>query len=150
MYNLLFVIHLLPELFVMPPDIYLSTSVLFVDENVADRKFFADGLKQCSHDYRIFEATDGESGLAVYQSERIDCVILELDFPDRSGFEFLVRLVPIIRRPTVAVVILTHLTHHGLWDLAKRNGAYAYLVKEDTSGEELDHVIQSAIATVVH
>jgi hypothetical protein len=57
-------------------------------------------------------------------------------------------LVPLVRRPTVAVVILTRLTHRGVWDLAKRNGAYACLVKEHTSGEALDHVIQSAIAMI--
>ena len=89
-----------------------------------------------------------EIGLALYRSQRIDCVILELDFPDRSGFEVFISLVPLVRRPTVAVVVLTRLTHRGLWDLAKRNGAYACLVKEDTSGEELDHVIQSAIAMI--
>jgi DNA-binding NarL/FixJ family response regulator len=132
----------------MVPDGDLTTSVLFIDANEADRKFFSEGLKCCSPDYRILEATDGESGLALYRSQRIDCVILELDFPDRSGFEVLVSLVPIVRRPTVAVVILTRLTHRGVWDLAKRNGAYACLVKAHTSDEKLDNVIQSAIAMV--
>ncbi len=132
----------------MLPEDRLTTSVLFIDANDADRKFFAEGLKCESPGYRILEATDGESGLALYQSQRIDCVILELDFPDRSGFEVLVRLVPIATRPTVAVIILTRLTHRGLWELAKRNGAYACLIKEHTSCEALDNTIHSAIAMV--
>jgi DNA-binding NarL/FixJ family response regulator len=132
----------------MLPEDRLTTSVLFIDANDADRKFFSDGLKDHTPDYRILEAADGESRLTLYQSQRIDCVILELDFPDRSGFEVLVRLVPIARRPTVAVVILTRLTHRGLWDLAKGNGAYAYLIKEHTSCEALDNTIHSAIAMV--
>jgi CheY-like chemotaxis protein len=78
-----------------------STSVLFIDANVADRKLYAEGLRQCSSDYRIFEASDGESGLALYRSQRIDCVILELDFPKESGFEVLVNLIPNVRRPNV-------------------------------------------------
>ena len=64
----------------------LHLSTLHSDENAADRKFFAEGLKQYSPAYRIFEASDGESGLALYRSQRIDCVLLELNFPDQSGF----------------------------------------------------------------
>ena len=41
----------------------LTTSVLFIDGNAADRTYFAEGLKSCSSDYQILEATDGESGL---------------------------------------------------------------------------------------
>src|SRR5207344_3326511 len=89
-----------------------TTSVLFIDGNDSDRTFFADGLKSCSSDYLILEATDGESGLDLYRrSQRIDCVVLELDLPDRSGFEVLVTLVPIASRPNVAVIVLTRLTH---------------------------------------
>jgi DNA-binding NarL/FixJ family response regulator len=132
----------------MLPEGHLTTSVLFIDANDADRKFFIEGLKCHSPDYRILEATDGELGFALYESQRIDCVILELDFPDQSGFEVLVRLVPIARRPNVAVIILTRLTHRGLWDLAKRNGAYACLIKEHTSCEALDNTIHSAIAMI--
>jgi DNA-binding NarL/FixJ family response regulator len=116
----------------MLPNTDLSTSVLFIDANDADRKLFAEGLKHYSPDYRILEATDGASGLALYRSQRIDCIILELDFEDQSGFEVLVNLVPIAKRPNVAVIILTRLTHRGVWDLAMRNGAYACLLKAHT------------------
>jgi DNA-binding NarL/FixJ family response regulator len=105
-------------------------------------------LKGCSSDYRIVEAIDGVSGLALYECQRIDCVVLELDFEDRSGFEVLVSLVPLVRKPHIAVIILTRLTHLGLWELARKNGAYACLLKAHTSGEKLDHVIQRAIAVV--
>ena len=132
----------------MLPTADFSTSVLFIDPHASDRVHFTEVLQRCSSDYRILEAADGEAGLALYRSQRIDCVILELDFLDRSGFEVLVQLVPLVRRPTVAIVVLTRLTHRGLWDLAIRNGAYACLVKAQTSGEALDYVIQSAIAMV--
>ena len=113
----------------MPREIDYSTSLLFIDDNAADRKFFGEGLKQHSPDYRIFEASDGESGLALYRSQRIDCVLLDLNFPDQSGFEVLVGLVPIARRPKVAVVVLTRLAYRGLWELVKMNGAYACVLK---------------------
>ena len=51
-------------------------------------------------------------------------------------------------RPDVAVIILTIMTHRGVWELAKQTGAYACLGKNSTSGDELDKAIQRAIAFV--
>jgi DNA-binding NarL/FixJ family response regulator len=39
----------------------------------------------------------GQSGLALYRSRRIDCVVLELSLPDQSGFQTLAELVPVAR-----------------------------------------------------
>src|SRR5690242_18175308 len=68
-----------------------TTSVLLIDGNDTDRAYFAEGVKSCSPDYLILEAKDGASGLDLYRrSQRVDCVVLELDLPDRSGFEVLI------------------------------------------------------------
>lgn len=125
-----------------------STSVLLIDGFDADRRYFADQLKRCSLDYQIIEAADGQSGLEVYRSRRIDCVVLEIALPDRGGFEVLMTLVPCASRPQVAVIVLTQMTYRGIWELAKKNGAYVCFVKRHTTGEELDRAIQRAIALV--
>ena len=125
------------------------TSVLFIDGNAADRAYSVEGLKSCSSDYLILEATDGESALDLYRrSQRIDCIVLELDLPDRSGFEVLVTLVPSASRPNVAVIVLTRLTHQGVWELAKQNGAIACFVKRHIGCDDLDRAIQHAVALV--
>ena len=66
-------------------------------------------------------------------------MVLELALADQSGFQTLVDLVPIASRPPphVAVIVLTHMTNRGVWELAKQTGAYACLAKF-TSGEDLD------------
>ena len=125
-----------------------AMSVLFIDNSKRQRTFWADQLKSCSSDYEIVKAEDGQSGLALYRSRRFDCVVLELSLPDQSGFPTLVELVPAARRPQIAVVVLTLITHRGVWDLAKQSGAYACLHKDHTTGEELDKAIQRAIAHV--
>src|SRR5262245_35502059 len=135
----------------MPPNTeLLTTSVLLIDGFATDRIHFADQLKRCSTDYEIVEAFDGRSGLEVYRSRRIDCVVMELSLPDQSSFQTLVDLVPMARRPKVAVIVLTHITHRVLWELAKQNGAYVCLAKKFTSGEDLDKAIQRAVAFVGH
>ena len=125
-----------------------GTSVLFIDGSQTQRAYWANQLKRCSLHYEIIEASDGQSGLDLYQSRRIDCVVLELSLPDQSGFQTLVDLVPIARRPHVAVVVLTLITQRGVWELAKQNGAYACLAKNCTSGQGLDKAIQRAVAFV--
>ncbi|OAI49874.1 hypothetical protein AYO43_00415 [Nitrospira sp. SCGC AG-212-E16] len=92
----------------------LTTSVLLIDGFSADRTYFANQLKHCSFDYQIIGATDGHSGLELYRSRRVDCVVLELTLPDRSGFEVLENLVSSVDRPQVAVIALTHLIHYGV------------------------------------
>ena len=124
------------------------TTVLFIDANDADRTVFVEELKRRSPDYRILEATDGESGLALYWSQRVDCVVLAVELPDCSGFRILVDLVPIARRPRIAVLMLTSNMRRGLHQIAMQNGAYACFVKQFTSGEDLDRAIQRAMAFV--
>ncbi len=54
-----------------PPDADLpTTSVLLIDGNHTDRKYFADQLNGSSSDYKILEATTGEEGLILYRSRR--------------------------------------------------------------------------------
>jgi|SRR6185436_16384520 len=127
-----------------------STSVLLIDGDSTARITFATLLKSCSPDYQILEAKDGEEGLVLFQSRRIDCVVLEIDLPDRSGFEVLMTIVPRASRPNTAVVVLTKRTHRGLRELAMKNGAYVCFNKSHTTGEDLDRAIQRAIAFVGH
>jgi CheY-like chemotaxis protein len=124
------------------------TSVLLIDGSQNQRAYWADQLKLCSPDYQIIEAADGQSGLDIYRSRRIDCVVLELSLPDQSGFQTLINLVPIGSEPQIAVIVLTLITDRGVWEIAKQNGAYACLAKQFTSGDDLDRTIQRAIAFV--
>ena len=125
-----------------------TTSVLLIDGSHDQRVYWAEQLKQCSTDYEIIEASDGRSGLNIYRSRRIDCVVLELELPDLSGFEVLMTLVPQASKPRIAVIVLTNLTYRGLWEVAKNNGAYVCFAKQHTTGDDLDRTIQRAITFV--
>ncbi|WP_370467978.1 response regulator [Nitrospira sp. KM1] len=78
----------------------------------------------------------------------MDCVVLELDLPDMSGFEVLVELVPVARHPTVPVIVLTRLPNRMLTELAVKNGAQAGLHKPTTTGDQLREAVFNAIAAV--
>ena len=135
----------------MPPNPEIpTTSVLLIDGNDTDRAHFSAQLTGRSPDYKVLEATDGEEGLTLYRSRRIDCVVLSLELPDQSGYKVLVDLVPIASRPNVAVIMLTNRLQRGLREIARQNGAYACFVKQFMSGDDLDRAIRRAIAFVGH
>ena len=89
----------------------LRTTVLFIDDNPADLDFWSQGLRECSPAYSTLTATDIKSGLHLYQSQKVDCVILDLDLSGESGFEALFTLIPNRHRPSVPVVVLTKLPY---------------------------------------
>ena len=124
------------------------TSVLLIDGSKNQRTYWADQLKHCSPNYEIVEAPDGQSGLALFRSRRIDCTVLELGLPDQSGVQTLVELVPCASRPQVAVIVPTQMTHRGIRELATQHGAYDCFVKRHTAGDDLDRAIQRAVAFV--
>src|SRR5262245_1638197 len=124
------------------------TIVLIIDPHKDDREYWTQRLNISSPDYVVLEAETGKAGLLVCQSQRVDCVIVELSLPDMSGFEVLIKLVPRARHPETAVIILTRLAFYPMGDLALKNGAQAYLVKTHTSGDNLDWAIQKAIFAV--
>jgi ribose transport system substrate-binding protein len=130
-----------------PPQL-ATTTVLFIDDNDEDLKYWCELLKHfSSHNYTVLDAPSAEAGLELYRSNRIDCVVLDLDMPE-SGFHVLLDLIPDHRHPPIAVIIFTHLRYPNLLEMAKHNGAQACLVKQATSAQDLDHAIQKAIASV--
>ena len=118
-----------------------TLNVLLIDGHERDRSFYASRLKVCSRDYAIFEAANGRSGLRLYRSCHIDCVILEIHLPDISGFEVLSSLVPLPDTPEVPVIILTNISHPGLLEAARENGAQIALLKQSTTPDLLDQSI---------
>ena len=125
-----------------------NISVLLIDGSQRQRAYWVEQLKQNSTKYQIVEASDGRSGLGLFKSHRIDCVVLEVALPDDSGFPTLLNLVPIASKPQVPVIVLTQIPYQGIWELAKENGAYACFHKPRVSGEDLHKAIRGAVAFV--
>jgi two-component system, chemotaxis family, chemotaxis protein CheY len=125
-----------------------APTILLIDGHDHDRTYYRDRLKNALVNCVILEATDGKSGLDLYKSEAVDCVVSELQLPDMSVLEFLLDIVPPQAHQQVAVVILTRAALPASADLMRRHGAQAVLVKRLTSGDELAEAIQKAIAVV--
>ena len=126
----------------------ISRTILVIDSRDEEREYWTQRLRISSPEDVVLEAKTGKRGLAIFDAQPVDCVVLELTLEDMSGFEVLINLVPNARRPGIAVVVLTRLVLYSMDGLALTNGAQAYLVKSRCSGDDLDRAIQKAIAKI--
>ena len=124
------------------------SNILFIDANHQDCDYYSQRLRISSPDSVVIQAATGRVGLAICNSQTIDCVVLELDLPDMSGFEVLLKLVPRARHPEIAVIVFTRLSNPYLLDAAVSNGAQAALHKSMASGDILDQTILRAVSAV--
>lgn len=76
--------------------------VLLIDDDADMRKLLRTTLES---DYQVLEASDGESGVRLAESERPDIVVLDWQMPGRWGGEVLAELKR--RIPHLPVVVLT-------------------------------------------
>ena len=125
-----------------------TTTVLFIDDNPDDLAVWAEGLETCPSHYSVLKATSEQAALVLFKDQHVDCVVLDLDLPQSSGFELLFQFVPDRDHPRIAVIILTRLRNPALHQMTLDNGAQAYLVKTGTSPQDLDRAIQQALAAV--
>jgi ribose transport system substrate-binding protein len=130
-----------------PPLSTTLTTVLVIDEDEEQRKYWCEALIHSAHHYTVLEASKGQLGLDLCRSQRVDCIVLELDMPE-SGFYVLFDLIRDRTRPQIAVVILTHLLAPNVLEMAKHNGAQVCLVKQATSAQDLENAIQNAVTAV--
>jgi DNA-binding NarL/FixJ family response regulator len=125
-----------------------ATTVLLIDDDPHYRDYYAQRLQTSVSNYDVLEAATGRSGLDICARQPIDCVVLEIDLPDISGFEVLAKLVPRAYHPEIAVIILTRLPNPFLLDLAIKNGAQVALQKTLGSGDLLAPSILKAISAL--
>jgi PleD family two-component response regulator len=127
-----------------------DTTVLLIDGNKRDREYWKQRLTISSPNYVVLESETGAAALIICQSQRIDCVVVELTLPDMSGFQVLTRLIPRAYRPEIPVILYSHLNLPPMRKLAITNGAQTYLVKTAVTGDELSWAIERAIYAVAY
>jgi DNA-binding NarL/FixJ family response regulator len=127
-----------------------AISVLLIDGDDKDRQYYAQRLHECSSNYDVVQAATGRTGLNQCARQPIDCVVVEIDLPDMSGFEVLAQLVRSASQPEMPVVVFTRLPNPYLLELALKNGARGALRKRTPSAALLETSILGAISSVKH
>ena len=125
-----------------------ALTFLVIDPKEQERQYWITRLKTSFPDCLLIEAPTGAAGLATCRSKRIDCVVVEMLLPDMSVFQLLLELVPLVRHPDVAIIVVSRQTSLPMAQLALSNGAQAFLVKSHMSGDDLERAIRKALAAV--
>ena len=73
-----------------------ATTILLIDDDGHYRAYCAQRLHASSRNYDVVEAATGQSGVDICARQPVDCVVLEIDLPDMSGFEVLARYPALI------------------------------------------------------
>ena len=120
-------------------------TVLFIDNQSEDLGSWSNRLQKYSSRYAVVTLSSAEGALVFLRHQRVDCVVLDLDVPQSSGFELLLALIPDRQHRRIPVIVLTHLRNPALHRMTLENGAHACLVKEGTTVQDLDHAIQHGI-----
>ncbi len=117
--------------------------VLIIEDDISFRATLRQILEQAGH--TVFEAPDGQKGLALWHREQTDVVVTDLYMPEKDGIHVLLEIKRFATPTKVIVMCGGGLRSVIDWgDSARSLGAYAVLEKPvDT--ETLLTVIQDAV-----
>jgi diguanylate cyclase (GGDEF)-like protein len=117
--------------------------LLLIDDDDVDRKAVSRALKTFRSTYELREARDGRTGLELAKSGSFDCILMDYNLPDMTGFELLdaFRTAGIV----VPIVILTGSGNEAVAVEAMKRGAHDYLRKSHLGADLLARSIENAI-----
>ncbi len=116
-------------------------TVLVVEDELPLRKAMRDRLVEAG--FTVYEAGDGAEGLTVALAKHPQVILLDVLMPMVSGLDMAAHLRQDPWGKQVPVVILSNIDGIGQVQEALDQSIYTYLVKEDTS---LDEIVAKATA----
>ncbi len=125
--------------------------VLLIESKPEDIRFLRDVLMEIGEGghwvnwvkIEVLEASSWSEAWAILESEPLDIVLLDLDFPDTQGIETFRRAQHAAQHLPVVLLVGASEESLGLWLI--RDGAQDFLVKKHVDCAPLAHAMRSAI-----
>ena len=119
----------------------MPTRILIVDDSPTARLILCRHLPE-DLEFEVFQAEDGEKGVAAFKKERPDLVLLDLTMPIMSGFEALKEILSI--DPEAQVIIVTADVQQEARRRVLEIGAAA-VINKPIKAKEIDAIIRAHI-----
>ncbi len=118
--------------------------ILLVEDDVFMIELLAKDLEQAG--FEVITAKTGSEGVALFEKNKPDLILLDLLLPDQNGFDTLrnVRRSPEGR--ATKVMILSNIAEGPDMDEAKRLGVMGYMVKANFTLPEIVKKIQEVLS----
>ncbi|MCH7640641.1 response regulator [Patescibacteria group bacterium] len=104
-----------------------SPVVLLIEDDPVLTKMYTE--KFTSEGLKVLTAQDGETGLEMALTNKIDVILLDIMLPRMSGTDLLEKLRKDDRGKNIPVIALTNLVDQAERDRAMKLGVKGYLVK---------------------
>lgn len=114
--------------------------ILIIDDSSFQRKWIAKVVRALGHN--AVEAADGEEGLNKLDSEKPDCVTVDLNMPKMDGMGFLSNTVD--RTAKVPIIVVTADIQDATKKQCQNLGACAFLNKPFRPGD-LKHLLNDCL-----
>lgn len=106
-------------------------NILIVEDEKPLR--FALAKKLVSEGFQVFEAGNGQVGLAILAQEHIDLILLDIVLPVMDGIEMLKEMKKKRKYDTIKIIILTNLTEYTSDHEVLKPHQKNYLIKSNYS-----------------
>ena len=118
-----------------PVDIKNIPTILIVEDDPVLLKMYSEKFK--FEGFKVLSAPNGEDGLRLSLSEKIDMMLLDLMLPRLSGTELLTKLRSEANGKNTKVIVLTNLAEQDEKNKVMALGALDYLIKAMQTPEEV-------------
>ncbi|MCA9198188.1 MAG: response regulator [Planctomycetales bacterium] len=105
----------------------MSATVLIVDDSETVRQQVGAALSQAG--MQILEARDGNEGQKMIESRQIDCVVCDVNMPNKDGIEMVRDVKKNAKYRDLPIIMLTTEGAKELIEKAKSAGACGWVVK---------------------
>ncbi len=116
-------------------DIKNIPTILLVEDDPVLSKMYSEKFK--FEGFNVLTAPNGEDGLRLALSEKIDMILLDLMLPRLSGTELLTKLREDAKGKNIKVIVLTNLAEQEEKNKTASLGVVDYLIKAMQTPEEV-------------
>jgi len=102
-------------------------TVLYIEDNEYNRKIVRQLLSRTT--YRLIEAVDGETGVALAQETLPQLILMDVQLPKMSGHDATRMLKQDPRTSQIPIIVITSFALSGDRERAAAAGADSYLAK---------------------
>lgn len=113
-----------------------TKTILIVEDESPFRQIYKDALSAYHH-FRVLEAEDGETALAVVEKEVPDLILLDLILPQKSGFDVLSELKNNPKYKDIPIIVYSVIDEKSEIEKAMNLGANDYTIKGTTPAVEV-------------